>query len=60
MGLFNKDKGTTGNSGIGGMGFTISGTASKVDHRRAETMRREWTGPRKGDLAARQVRRSPK
>ena len=60
MGLFNRDKGTSGNSGVGGKGFTISGTASKSDHRKAATMRREWTAPRRGDLSARQVRRSPK
>lgn len=47
MGLFNKDKGTTGNSGTAGSGgWTLTGTARGKSKTKA--IRMEWTAPRAG------------
>jgi hypothetical protein len=56
MGLSNRDKGTTGNSGNASGGrWTLTGTAGAAQ--KLGSMRKEWTGPRTGDLAHRASKR---
>jgi hypothetical protein len=56
MGLFNTDKGLSGNSGNVSNGkWTLTGCA--IGHMRAKAIRKEWTAPRTGDLRHRETRR---
>ncbi len=55
MSLINRDKGTTGNSGVAGKNFTVTGLTS--GRYKVHAIRTEWTAPRKGDMAHRAPRR---